>query len=415
MNRRIVLLLLAALLLFLPGCGEEQPQTGDGTSIQSSQSTVSLADRLKITDVEKKIEAIGNVVTVSSSDAVSEAREAYYALSAELQANVSNKDLLFYSMAVEDLIQETAACNEEITRYNELAAEINEENAKYREYLAQIESSGVFTEGAHNASLTADLRSSLDEAYSRCLADVETKDILKMPAGNYSDVESWELNDEIGRYNAQTAEMKKTKEALQAETASLKIPDYREIEGSLQTQWKAAMSSEPVFLLYLDIRFEGNMFLDRYGIDLYLDNEKIASLQHGQSYGSTAEVTAGDHEIVFVSEEGSDVTVRRTVTVSEDTTFRCTVKTHGHYIELRDDGTVGGTDGSELYMPSVVNMSLPDARKALEDAGFRNVTAQADSSFIVLESNWTVTGQNIPAGETADQYTEIILTCHRNW
>ena len=78
MNRRIVLLLLAALLLFLPGCGEEQPQTGDGTSIQSSQSTVSLADRLKITDVEKKIEAIGNVVTVSSSDAVSEAREAYY-------------------------------------------------------------------------------------------------------------------------------------------------------------------------------------------------------------------------------------------------------------------------------------------------------------------------------------------------
>ena len=166
--------------------------------------------------------------------------------------------------------------------------------------------------------------------------------------------------------------------------------------------------------LYLDINFEENIILNRYDVYAILDDEKLDEIKHGKYYTKLCEVDRGDHVIEFENTEKPSVKASKTITIEEDTTYKCTIHTDGDEIVIKDEEIISGVENSDLEMPNMVGTNLETALKQLESLGYVNVKAKAnDDRTIILETNWVVIEQSVPENTKIDKNQEIILTCKK--
>lgn len=166
--------------------------------------------------------------------------------------------------------------------------------------------------------------------------------------------------------------------------------------------------------LYLDIHFVGNWIFDTYDVEVYLDDELIDTIPHGEDFTRLIEnVQDGRHTVMFCSEDSDDVKGEESIEITGDTTFNCTIYAHSDEINIEEVETEGNVDKAFIPVPEMNGLVLSIAEKKLKTAGFVNVSSEGESGSVWDSGNWVVTGQNIEAGNTADKSEEIVLTCKK--
>lgn len=164
---------------------------------------------------------------------------------------------------------------------------------------------------------------------------------------------------------------------------------------------------------YVDLTFDKNIVMAKYGLDMYLDDEKICNIPHGEVCTYLAKVKEGKHTLTFYKESDKSVYKSQEFEVSTDTTFKANLHTNDTTVEVNEYQLLNSIEGASIEVSDVYGMLLTDALKTLSDAGFINVTTQSNGS-IWDKSGWTVTAQSVSAGSSVDKNTEIVLTCVKN-
>ncbi|MBR3358716.1 MAG: PASTA domain-containing protein [Solobacterium sp.] len=166
--------------------------------------------------------------------------------------------------------------------------------------------------------------------------------------------------------------------------------------------------------LYLDISFDSNLFLDRYDIEVYVDETKVGDIKHGDPFSVLLTVKEGKHTVYFYKPDDHNVSGSEKITLEGDMTFKCTIKPHGSYVETRDVEKIDSIEGSAIPVPDLTGQRFGKARETLENLGFRNIDYETtDDSSVWDSSNWIVTKQSAAAGSEADKNTQIVLTVIR--
>jgi len=166
--------------------------------------------------------------------------------------------------------------------------------------------------------------------------------------------------------------------------------------------------------LYFDIDFVPNLVFSTYDIEVYVDDDKIGTIPHGEHFTYLMDIQKGKHTVKFYKDSDNDVSSSKNVDISNDCTFKCSLHSYASDISIDDYKLEEDVTGASLTMIDVVGNTLDVARKNLKDVGFVNIKSESDNGkIIMLDSNWTVISQNVEVGTVADKNIEIILTCHK--
>ncbi len=167
--------------------------------------------------------------------------------------------------------------------------------------------------------------------------------------------------------------------------------------------------------LYFDINFEENIIFDKYNVDLYLDDDKIDTLQHGEAYTKLVDVEDdGKHILTFYKEDDHSISEMKPVEFNGDTTFSCRVVSHSDEIDIKDIEIESGVEAAHLEMIDLTRLGLADAYKQLKDIGFININSENQKGSSVSSSNsYIVLEQSVSVGEKIDKNDEIVLTCQK--
>lgn len=165
--------------------------------------------------------------------------------------------------------------------------------------------------------------------------------------------------------------------------------------------------------IIFDITYNENIAMAKYTVVLYLDDAKIDSIDHGKYYLQKVGTTTGDHVIRFEKRGDSSCATTVKINITGDSTLFFELTSHLDEIEIRNSRKIDGLEDMEVEMPNVTEVRLDRARDILEAAGFKNITVES-AKVIIIESNWVVIQQNIPAGERANRSTEIVIFCEKD-
>jgi hypothetical protein len=88
--------------------------------------------------------------------------------------------------------------------------------------------------------------------------------------------------------------------------------------------------------VYLDIAFQDNVFLETYDVDVYIDDEKIDTIPHGQYYTDMRfDLRKGTHTISFYKKGDMSVSGNYAFNVKGETTFKCMI--HARHSDILVD------------------------------------------------------------------------------
>ena len=142
---------------------------------------------------------------------------------------------------------------------------------------------------------------------------------------------------------------------------------------SLAAEAGAETSVESMHQLYLDVKFNSNLFFDIYDVDVYVDQVKVGNIPHGDNFTLLLEVSDGTHEVMFMNEGNDDVRARKSLTVNGDMTFKCAIKGHSSSIEVTDVELIDEVVGHSIITNNYIGKILEDALSELKEQGFINV------------------------------------------
>ena len=88
--------------------------------------------------------------------------------------------------------------------------------------------------------------------------------------------------------------------------------------------------------LTFDITFEKNLLFNKYDVDLFLDGQKIARIDHGSTHTSTHSLSVGTHTIAFYKSMDSSIQYTNQISLDRDSIYKCTIRAEAKKIVLSD-------------------------------------------------------------------------------
>lgn len=170
-----------------------------------------------------------------------------------------------------------------------------------------------------------------------------------------------------------------------------------------------AIAATERFKVYIDVASEDYFFSDIYDVELYIDNDLIATIPNGGEFYKLLELTKGTHDFIFYKKSDHKVRYSMSLDVSMDITYTCDI-VHEDKISLTNEQTHIGLSDVYFDLTDKTGMILNDANKALKKDGFINVSYEPYSD-IWNTDNWIVISQNPKAASDLDKHEKIVLTC----
>ena len=107
-------------------------------------------------------------------------------------------------------------------------------------------------------------------------------------------------------------------------------------------------TAEDLIRLDLDIGFEKNTYSSTYDVKMFVDEEFVAVLDHGESYKGSIAVTPGSHTISFQRANKSRINNSRIFVVEEPSRFSCVIHAKMNRIEITGERMEKIDDGDPL-------------------------------------------------------------------
>lgn len=86
--------------------------------------------------------------------------------------------------------------------------------------------------------------------------------------------------------------------------------------------------------LSLDVEFEENLMFSRYDVDVYLNNTKLATIEHGKEYHEVLNVAAGDYTLTFTKSDDQSVSGVSHISVTQDTSYQCEIHAKNDKVKI---------------------------------------------------------------------------------
>ena len=105
-------------------------------------------------------------------------------------------------------------------------------------------------------------------------------------------------------------------------------------------------------IFHLSIHFKGNLIFDKYNVELYLDQNLLTTLRHGEEYKGTFEQDndyyIGRHTIFLCKEGDPSIFVEETVNLTQESTFSCEIRVSKKNIQLSKVTVIDNAAEKEL-------------------------------------------------------------------
>lgn len=164
--------------------------------------------------------------------------------------------------------------------------------------------------------------------------------------------------------------------------------------------------------LYIDLEFQSNLFLSRYGVDVSLNEETLCSLEHGEDFSTLLLLPMGEYTLRCTGTGEDSVENSKRFTITEPTTVECEIQTHSNEIEFRNFEVISSVNKTPIEVPDVTGKSFSVAKEILEECGFVYISADIDESL--YDDDTYIVKKQKPADGKKCLYNErITLKCEQ--
>ena len=132
--------------------------------------------------------------------------------------------------------------------------------------------------------------------------------------------------------------------------------------------------------VHVEIEFPGNWIFNKYDVDLFIDNEQVGTIPHGEGYSTTTSLTSGKHELIFYKVGNQSVFAKGVFNISsEESTISCTIYAEKNSIriedfKIRDDAAIKVKEAEEKEKQELISIKnklckcAPDDDKKIKKA-----------------------------------------------
>ena len=133
--------------------------------------------------------------------------------------------------------------------------------------------------------------------------------------------------------------------SIKATIQSIEIEDYSEEiaddnkanEGTDQSEIENNEPEKSDFIL--TVKYESNLFLNKYDVDIYVGDEKIGSVAQGNTFKKTVSFQSGQKDMIFCKHGNKKVCGKVSVDLSEGRIYSCSIKAGSKEIEVKNTKT----------------------------------------------------------------------------
>lgn len=160
--------------------------------------------------------------------------------------------------------------------------------------------------------------------------------------------------------------------------ASIETSALQETTAEKQTAEEETTSASELELT-LNIQCEKNLLLDKFDVNLYVDDEFVTKIAQGAGYANTLIVEPGAHVVRLAVADNESIFNEEKFYVKSNTMFRCELQTHSDNIEFKQVSIA--RDNSEQIVISMPDHELKrkdceEVEKTLRAEGFTNIVTE---------------------------------------
>ena len=133
---------------------------------------------------------------------------------------------------------------------------------------------------------------------------------------------------------------------------------------------KGTEAEEPEVVKYklnVEVECEKNILLDKYDVEVLVDDDKLGVVTHGETGNFSTELEAGDYTIKF-KEDGGEATGSVGISISGDTELKYIINCKSDEISIDE----------VILSDTLIGKKKGDVIRQLKDAGFTNIIENPD-------------------------------------
>ena len=137
------------------------------------------------------------------------------------------------------------------------------------------------------------------------------------------------------------------------------------------------------YAVKVNVNFLPNLFLDKYRVEFYVDDENIKTLDHAEDYAGEMRLKVGTHKFEFKKEGDKSVKGEEDIEITSNSEVNITISCKSDYVAVRVDDIYRESDVGENQIRISFNSGDYFGRDhkevvdELKSMGFTNITEQA--------------------------------------
>jgi len=92
----------------------------------------------------------------------------------------------------------------------------------------------------------------------------------------------------------------------------------------------------PKYSVEINIKCDGNLFFSKYDVDVYIDDDKVVTIKHGENYVDIVKLTEGKHALVFKNKDDKSVEGKVEFLIKEDTKLNYQIHCNNDKVRIKD-------------------------------------------------------------------------------
>lgn len=92
----------------------------------------------------------------------------------------------------------------------------------------------------------------------------------------------------------------------------------------------------PKYSVEINIKCDGNLFFSKYDVDVYIDDDKVVTIKHGENYVDIVKLTEGKHTLIFKKKDDKSVDGKVEFLIKEDTKLNYQIHCNSDKVSIKE-------------------------------------------------------------------------------
>lgn len=92
----------------------------------------------------------------------------------------------------------------------------------------------------------------------------------------------------------------------------------------------------PKYNVEINIKCDGNLFFSKYDVDVYIDDDKVVTIKHGENYVDIVKLTEGKHTLIFKKKNDKSVDGKVEFLIKEDTKLNYQIHCNSDKVSIKE-------------------------------------------------------------------------------